>query len=492
MWVSAKPKPPCARRPPCALAGHQVALLAPTTVLVRQHLATFRRRFAPLGIEVAALSRLTNAAEQRAIHANLADGSLRVVIGTQALVAGKIRFANLALVIVDEEQRFGTAAKAALARMKKGVHTLTLTATPIPRTLQGALAGLQTISVLTTPPARRQPVRTTIGVEDDAVIRAALLREHARGGQSFCVCPRIEDLDRLAGLLKRLVPRLSIVTLHGKMKPDALDRALVGFAGGQGDVLLSTDIIEAGLDIPRANTILVWNAGQFGLAQLHQLRGRVGRGGARGMAWLFTDPGHLPASTAAQRLAALQAHDRLGGGFAVAAADLDQRGAGDLAGREQAGHARLLGTELARFLLRRAMALQRGEKVDDLRPDLVLDTPAYIPASYMADPAARLALHIRLGHAPDTTALTEELEDRFGALPAPLANLLALSDLRAHCRALGIKRLEAGPAGVAGDFVGAAPEVEGLEHKGSRLILRASSPDRLLAARRFLQAIEGG
>ncbi len=473
-----------------ALSGHQVAILAPTTVLVRQHLATFRRRFAPLGVEVAALSRLTRPADARAITARLAEGSLRVVIGTQALAADKIVFANLALVIIDEEQRFGTKAKAALARLKDGVHTLTLTATPIPRTLQGALAGLQTISVLTTPPARRQPVRTTVSEEDEAVIRTALLREHARGGQSFCVCPRIEDLGRLAALLERLVPDLSVVTLHGKMKPDALDSVLVGFAEGHGDVLLSTDIIEAGLDIPRANTILVWRADQFGLAQLHQLRGRVGRGRARGMAWLFTDPAHSPTPAAARRLAALEAHDGLGAGFAVATADLDQRGAGDLLGDAQAGHAKLLGVELARHLLAQAMARQRGEAVDDTSPEVVLDLPAFIDAAYMTDPAARIALHVRLGHAPEVLALTEELEDRFGSLPGPLANLLALSDLRAHCRALGVARLEAGPAGVAADLARAAPEVEGLERKGARLILRDRRPDRLEAARILLNMLE--
>ncbi len=474
-----------------ALSGRQVAILAPTTVLVRQHLATFRRRFAALGIEVAALSRLTRPADARAIAARLADGSLRVVIGTQALASDSMRFAKLALVIVDEEQRFGTKAKTALARLKDGVHTLTLTATPIPRTLQGALAGLQTISLLTTPPARRQPVRTTVSEQDEAVIRTALLREHARGGQSFCVCPRIEDLDRLAALLDRLVPDLSVVILHGKMKPDALDAVLVGFSEGHGDVLLSTDIIEAGLDIPRANTILVCRADQFGLAQLHQLRGRVGRGRTRGMAWLFTDPAHPPTQAAARRLAALEAHDGLGAGFAVSAADLDQRGAGDLLGDDQAGHAKLLGVELARHLLARAMAQQRGEDPDGVRPELVLDLPAYIPAEYMADPAARIALHIRLGHKPDTTALTEELEDRFGPLPHQLSNLLALSDLRAQCRALGIARLDVGPAGVAADLREVPPEVDGLELKGKRLILRDSRADRLAAARVLLTKLEG-
>ncbi len=475
-----------------ALSGRQVAILAPTTVLVRQHLTSFRRRFAALGIEVAALSRLTGAAEARSLRGRLADGTLRVVIGTQALAAETVAFADLALVIIDEEQRFGTKAKAALARLQEGVHALTLTATPIPRTLQGALAGLQTISVLTTPPARRQPVRTTVVPEDEALVRTALLREHARGGQSFCVCPRIEDLDRLAARLGALVPELSVVVLHGKMKPDALDSVLVGFADGHGDVLLSTDIIEAGLDIPRANTILVWHADHFGLAQLHQLRGRVGRARARGMAWLFTDPAAPPGPGAVRRLAALAAHDGLGAGFAIAAADLDQRGAGDLLGDDQAGHAKLLGTELARHKLAQAMARLRGEDADEWRPVLALDLPAFIPPDYMPDTAARIALHVRLGHSPDAAELTEELEDRFGPLPEPLANLVAVAGLRAACRELGVARLEAGPAAVAAEMRGEPGAVAGLERKDARLLLRVhttTASERLAAAGEMLDRI---
>ncbi len=462
-----------------ALAGRQVAILAPTTVLVRQHLATFRRRLAAVGVEVAAVSRLTRAAEARDIRARLRRGTLRVVIGTQALAGKDTAFAELALVVVDEEQRFGTRAKAALAGLARGVHTLTLSATPIPRTLQGALAGLQSLSVLTTPPARRAPVRTTVLPLDEAVLRAALTREHARGGQSFCVTPRIEDLEALAALLGRLVPELSVVTLHGRMKPEAMDAALMGFAEGQGDVLLATDIIEAGLDIPRANTILVWHADLFGLAQLHQLRGRVGRGRARGMAWLFTDPDAPPGPAAADRLAALAAHDGLGAGFAVAARDLDMRGAGDLLGAEQAGHVKLLGVELARHLLARAMARARGDAADEWRPELVLDLPATIPADYMPDPAARIALHARLSRPGDLRALAEELEDRFGPLPDAVRQLIAQAGLRDLCVRLGVARLEAGPAGVAAEFRG-----------GKRVVLReptSGAEARLALARRVLR-----
>jgi transcription-repair coupling factor (superfamily II helicase) len=477
-----------------ALAGKQVAILAPTTVLVRQHLATFSRRFAAIGIEVAALSRLTCPAEAQTIRERLADGNLQVVIGTQALAGQDIAFADLALLIVDEEQRFGTKDKTSLAALREGgVHSLTLSATPIPRTLEGALAGLHTLSVLTTPPARRQPVRTTVMALDEAVLKTALLREHARGGQSFCVCPRVADIDDVATLLDRLVPDLSVVILHGKMKPDAVDAALVGFSEGHGDVLLATDIIEAGLDIPRANTIFVWHADQFGLAQLHQLRGRVGRSRLRGMAWLFTDPASQPTEAGAERLDALAAHDGLGAGFAIAARDLDLRGAGDLIGEEQAGHVKLLGVELARHLLGQALARARGEPVmDEWRPEMHLDLPGHIPETYMPDPAARIALYARLIRPHDTHALTDELEDRFGPLPDPVRFLLAQAALRALCLRLGVGELKAGPLAIAADLRFEPPQIEGLERKAKRLLLRrptANADERLAAARTLLRAL---
>ena len=480
-----------------ALAGKQVAILAPTTVLVRQHLATFQRRFAAIGVQVAALSRLTRPADVRSIREGLASGKLHVVIGTQALAGPDIAFADLALTIVDEEQRFGTKDKTALTRLReRGVHSLTLSATPIPRTLEGALAGLHTLSVLTTPPARRQPVRTAVIPLDEAVLKTALLREHARGGQSFCVCPRVADLDDVANLLDRIAPDLSVVILHGKMKPEAVDSTLVGFSEGHGDVLLATDIIEAGLDIPRANTILVWHADQFGLAQLHQLRGRVGRGRARGMAWLFTDPTSPPTEAAVERLDALAAHDGLGAGFAIAARDLDLRGAGDLIGEEQAGHVKLLGVELARHLLGQALARARGELVvDEWRPEMRLNLPGHIPEAYMPDPAARIALYARLVRPHHTQALAEELEDRFGPLPDPVRFLLEQASLRAASIRLGVAKLEVGPLAIAADLRAPAPEIDGLERKGKRLLLRqktASPDERLAAARMLLRALAQG
>ncbi len=457
------------------LAGRQVAVLAPTTVLVRQHLGSFARRFAALGIEVAALSRLTSAPEARRMRERLASGELRLVIGTTALTSDRIAFAELGLVVIDEEQRFGARAKAALARLRDGVHTLTMTATPIPRTLEGALAGLHDLSILATPPAERLPVRTAVEPTDLGVVAAALQREHARGGQSFFVCPRIEQLGPSAEMLARITPDLSVVTLHGNMKPAEMDSAIIGFAAGAGDVLLSTDIIEAGLDIPRANTMLVRDADRLGLAQLHQLRGRVGRGGARASVFLFTDPDRPPTPAAARRLAALAAHDGIGAGFAVAAADLDLRGGGDLLGDEQAGHVRLLGPDLARHLLRRALDRARGEAAGpDVSPELTLGIPAHVPADYIPDAAARIALHQRLAQPHDGPALAEEIADRFGPPPDPVARLLELAELRAACRSLGVARLEAGPEAVACELAQPRP-VAGLEVRHGRLLLHQQS-----------------
>jgi transcription-repair coupling factor (superfamily II helicase) len=274
-----------------ALAGRQVAIAAPTTVLARQHLESFARRFEPLGVEVAGLSRLSSAAEKKRVKAGIADGSIRVVIGTGAVAGKGVDYHDLALVVIDEEQRFGAADKERLRALSAG-HVLTLSATPIPRTLQSALVGLQQLSIIATPPARRQPIRTAVGDYDAETLRAALLRERARGGQSFVVVPRIEDMAGIADKLARLVPELSLVQAHGKMPAAEIDEAMVRFAGGDGDVLLATNIIEAGLDVPRANTMVIWRADRFGLSQLHQLRGRVGRGTRRGHVMLVTDPEH--------------------------------------------------------------------------------------------------------------------------------------------------------------------------------------------------------
>jgi transcription-repair coupling factor (superfamily II helicase) len=439
-----------------ALAGRQVALVAPTTVLVRQHLETFRRRFAGLYVRIEQLSRLAGGAEARAVRSGIADGSVRIAIGTQALLSEQVRFADLGLVIIDEEQRFGARQKEQLRQLREGVHVLTLTATPIPRTLQSALVGLLDISVIATPPVRRRPVRTFLTPFDPAVVLEALRCEARRGGQSFVVCPRIQDLQPMADRLARLVPELDVAVAHGRMKTDALGEIMVRFAAGSHDVLLSTNIIESGLDIPNANTMLVWRADRFGLAQLHQLRGRVGRGARRAAIYLLTDPDKpLPGATD-QRLRTLEALEGLGAGFAIGARDLDLRGAGDLLGEEQAGYVRMIGTELCQRLLGRALRRVRGEPDPiDCRVELQLGTPALIPDDYVPEPEIRIALYRRLlelTDAAEVAAFGEELIDRFGSIPAPAEALIGLAELRRRCCALGILRLEAGPKAVALEF----------------------------------------
>jgi transcription-repair coupling factor (superfamily II helicase) len=436
-----------------ALAGKQVALVAPTTVLVRQHLETFRRRFARFGVRIEQLSRLTDSAAARGVRAGIADGSVRIAIGTQALLSEQVRFADLGLVIIDEEQRFGARQKELVRQRRDGVHVLTLTATPIPRTLQSALVGLLDISVIATPPVRRRPVRTFLAPFDAGLVRDALRREAQRGGQSFFVCPRIQDLQPMADRLARLVPERDAVVAHGRMKGATLDDILVRFAAGVHDVLLTTNIIEAGLDIPNANTMLVWHADRFGLAQLHQLRGRVGRGAQRAAIYLLTDPDKpLPPATE-QRLRTLEALDGLGAGFAIGTKDLDLRGAGDLLGDEQAGYVRVIGTELFQRLLRRALCRARGEADPiECRLELQLGTPALIPADYVPEPEIRISLYRRLLDLTDLAQVAEfaeELVDRFGRIPAPAEALVRLAELRLRCCGLGIVRLEAGPKATA-------------------------------------------
>ncbi len=327
-----------------------------------------------------------------------------------------------------------------------------MTATPIPRTLQSALVGLRDVSLLATPPQNRQPTRTFVLPWDPVVVREALMRERRRGGQSFVVCPRIADIETIRARLEEAAPELRLVVAHGRMKPDALEEAVLGFAAGRGDVLLATDIIEAGLDIPRANLILVTRADRFGLAQLHQLRGRVGRGARRGTAYFLTEPGHRLTAATRHRLSTLETLTALGAGVAVSAADLDLRGAGDLFGEQQAGHLRAVGTELYQHLLAEAVAAQRGEPSAPPPPDLHVELAGRIPDAYVPEENLRLSLLRRLARTTDIAALrafADELEDRFGPLPPETESLLTLQRLRIVCRAHRIARVDAGPRACA-------------------------------------------
>ncbi len=434
-----------------ALAGYQVIVAAPTTVLVRQHIETFRRRFEASGVVVAGLSRLSSAAEKKNVKAGLADGSIGIVVGTGAVVSKSVSYARLGLVIIDEEQRFGAADKARL-RGSAETHLLTLSATPIPRTLQMALVGLQQISIIATPPARRQPIRTTLDRFDDGRIRTALAREKGRGGQSFVVVPRIEDMAEVGEKLRSVAPELDVVEAHGKMAPAQADAVMVDFADGRGDVLLATNIIEAGLDVPRANTMIIWRADRFGLAQLHQLRGRVGRGKRRGQVILLTETQDAIAERTLTRLRTLATFDRLGAGFDISAQDLDLRGGGDLLGDEQAGHARLIGVDLYQHLLSAALRKARGEEVEQWTPELNIGAAGSFPGSWVPTADVRLPLYIRLARIEDERSLElfeEELVDRFGPLPPDAETLLVRTRIRLSAHALRIGRIDAGPAAIA-------------------------------------------
>jgi transcription-repair coupling factor (superfamily II helicase) len=440
-----------------ALSGHQVLIAAPTTVLARQHFEVFRRRFEGTDIGVGHLSRAVDRAETTAVRAGLADGSIRVVVGTQALASENLTFSDLALAIIDEEHRFGAALKAQIAA--RAPHLLLLSATPIPRTLQGAMVGVQDVSVIASPPARRRPIRTFLAPFDPGSMRLALLREKARDGQSFVVAPRIEDLAPLAQQLCSLTPELKVVAAHGKLPADEIDQVMTGFAAGDGDVLLATNIVENGLDVPMANTMLIWRPDRFGLAQLHQLRGRVGRGRRQGFAYLLSDPETPMAANTQARLHTLEALDRLGSGFAISARDLDLRGGGDLVGDEQAGHIRLIGSALYQRVLARALRLARGEAaIDAAPPKLSLASTGHVPTDYVPDATIRVNLYARLAQmnaVEEIDALHDEIEDRFGPMPEATQELLAARRLSALAVAAGVSELVSGPKATAVSFYAA-------------------------------------
>jgi transcription-repair coupling factor (superfamily II helicase) len=429
------------------------------------------------------LSRLVKTAEARRIKEGLRDGTVQIVIGTHALAGQDVRFGDLAILVIDEEQRFGARVKEQLRGSGDGLHVLTMTATPIPRTLQRALVGLQALSTLETPPARRVPIRTMLRVFDSALVRQALVYERRRGGQSFVVCARIDDLGAMSERLQEIVPELRVVVVHGKLPASQVDEAVVAFAEGRGDILLTTNIIETGLDIPRANTIVIWRPERFGAAQLHQLRGRVGRGRRRGLAFLLTDPDAPLPSATQRRLSEFAAADELGAGFMVSRRDLDRRGAGELLGEAQTGHIRSVGAELYANLLGRALAEAGGHATAE-RAQVRLDLSAFIPADYIPDAEVRINLYARLGRAADAEIeeLAEEIEDRFGPLPPAVRNLLAMACIADSAGRLGVAQVDAGPTGVALTFAPAlgarprtTPQERGFHWAGNRLVIERSS-----------------
>ncbi|WP_461349683.1 DEAD/DEAH box helicase [Bradyrhizobium sp. USDA 4451] len=436
-----------------ALSGKQVAIVVPTTVLARQHVATFRKRFAPLGIEVGSLSRATSAQDMRETKEGLRSGKMKVVVGTQAIASKDVKFAKLSLVIVDEEQHFGAAEKAKLSGLAKGVHTLWMSATPIPRTLAAGLAGFRELSVIASPPVHRLPVVTKIAPLSDAAIAAALLREQRRHGQSFLICPRIQDLEPMLARVQATAPELRIVCLHGKLPADELDDRMMSFVEGAADVLLATNIVESGLDIPRANTIVVCWPEKFGLAQLHQLRGRVGRGGTRAFAYMLTESS---SEQSGKRLAVLEEFSRPGAGFAISERDLDLRGAGDLLSERQSGHVQVFGPVLYSHLLKQASEKTSDRAADLWVPDLNLPLADLLPRSYVQSEAMRLEIYgraARCRNEDDLEDLEEETSRRFGKLPAAGRDFFAAARLRIDCKRRGIVRLDVGPEAVAATFL---------------------------------------
>ncbi|MGP1394229.1 MAG: transcription-repair coupling factor [Inquilinaceae bacterium] len=442
-----------------AMEGGQVAIVVPTTLLARQHYQTVIERLKGLPLRIGRLSRLVPAAEARLVRQGLAEGTIDVVVGTHALLAKSIAFKNLRLLIVDEEQHFGVRQKERLKQLRENVHVLTLTATPIPRTLQMALSGVRELSLIATPPIDRLAVRTFVLPYDPVVIREGILREHFRGGQTYYVCPRIEDLERVQERLSTLVPEVKVVIAHGQMPPTRLEEIMTAFYDGQFDVLLCTSIVESGLDVPSANTIVIHRADMFGLAQLYQLRGRIGRSKIRGYAYLTYAPDRALSAVAQRRLHVIETLDTLGAGFTLASHDMDIRGAGNLLGEEQSGHVREVGAELYQQMLEEAVAAARGgsdgEEADAWTPQINLGMAVLIPEPYVADLHVRLDLYRRIARLVDQAEIDSfaaELIDRFGPLPPEVENLLILIHLKRMCRDAGVERLEAGPKGAVLSF----------------------------------------
>ncbi len=443
-----------------AMAGFQVALAVPTTLLARQHFRNFTERFKGLPLRIAQLSRLVSPKDAAIVRKELAEGRIDIVVGTHALLAKSISFKHLGLLIVDEEQHFGVAQKERLKELKANVHVLTLTATPIPRTLQLALSGVRDMSVIATPPVDRLAVRTFVLPYDPVIVREAILREHFRGGQTFYVCPRIEDLDLVAERLRKLVPEVKMVMAHGRLAPNQLEDVMNAFCDGAYDILLSTNIVESGLDIPSANTMIIHRADMFGLSQLYQLRGRIGRSKTRGYAYMTLPPDRVLSVPAQRRLDVMQTLDQLGAGFQLASHDLDIRGAGNLLGEEQSGHIREVGIELYQNMLEEAVASIRAGGGDDVvsdqwTPQITIGTPVLIPENYVADLSVRLGLYRRVANLEDRGEIDQfaaEMIDRFGKLPTEVENLLQIIQIKRLCRISGVEKMDAGPKGAVLTF----------------------------------------
>ncbi len=444
-----------------AASGRQVAVLAPTTVLASQHAKSFRDRFSGTGLSIELLSRLQGTKEAQRIQRELAAGGIRIVIGTHRLLSEKVRFADLGLLIVDEEQRFGVRHKQKLKQLQVDVDLLTLSATPIPRTLHQTLAGLRAISTITTPPAEREAIRTIVQPYSPPLVMEAIRRELYRGGQVYYLHNHVRSIERTAARLREWLPEADIGIAHGQMSPSALDRQMMAFYEGRLNILLCTTIVESGLDVPNANTLIVERADMLGLAQLHQIRGRVGRSHRQAYAYLFTPDPRALSSDARQRLQAIAEHSELGAGFLLARQDMEIRGAGNLLGSEQSGRMDEIGLDLYLDMLGEAIREARGEQVSAQREcELHIGLHAVLPAGYIPQAAERLALYRRIARARDDAALRllfEEITDRFGRMPPLVRRTLELARLRWRARRLALASIRAGRQGWTLHFTAQSP-----------------------------------
>ncbi len=465
-----------ALRAACAAAmeGFQVAVVAPTTLLARQHFRNFSDRFKGTAIRVEQLSRFVKGRDAALTRDGLRDGSVNIIVGTHAIFSKLTKFSNLGLLIVDEEQHFGVKQKERLKELKENVHILTLTATPIPRTLQMALSGVREMSIIASPPVDRLAIRTFVLPFDPMVIREALLREHYRGGQSFYVCPRVKDIKEVEAVLKELVPEIKVISAHGQMSATELEERMTAFYDGQYDVLLATNIIESGLDVPTANTMIVHRSDMFGLAQLYQIRGRIGRSKIRAYAYLTYQQDKKLTDQAQKRLEVIEMLDTLGAGFQLASHDMDIRGAGNLLGDKQSGHIKEVGVELYQQMLEEAVAAAKAgvdmeaglPEKESWSPTINIGTSVLIPERYVEDLSVRMSLYRRLSELEDQNeveSFAAELIDRFGPLPEEVENLMTIFKIKQHCRKAGIEKIEAGPKGaVIGFYKDTPPNIPGL------------------------------
>lgn len=445
----------------------QVAVIVPTTILCRQHYLNFAERFKGFNVEIAELSRLSNTKTQREVKKRLAAGEIDIIIGTHALLTAELQFPNLGLLIVDEEQHFGVVQKEYLKNLKKEIYVLSLSATPIPRSLQMSLVGIRDLSIIATPPIDRLAVKTVVSEHSDELVRDILMAEKQRGGRSFYVSPRIKFLDEIQSCLQKVAPELKVSVAHGKLTPRALDQVMTDFYQGQIDVLLSTAIIESGIDIPEANTIIIDRAQLLGLSQLYQLRGRVGRGKVKGYAHLILRGDGSFTQQARKRLEIMQHVDQLGAGFTIATHDMELRGFGNLIGSEQSGHIKEVGAELYQDMLEAALALKKDPDskqsiaAKEINPTINLGLPVYLPNQYIADDNTRLSMYYRIGNMEtplEIEQLKAEMIDRFGDYPVEVEHLLAVIKIKQLCRRLHITGVDAGPNGVVFKFL---PEASG-------------------------------